>query len=81
VAGGEVRERLVFEVGDDLLDEGVVAVLGSTISTWSVRLVMNAKWRLSGHSSGCAPTRRVRRTISRRPSYSVSAICASASSG
>jgi hypothetical protein len=28
VAGGEVRERLVFEVGDDLLDDGVVAVLG-----------------------------------------------------
>ncbi|MEA2222883.1 MAG: hypothetical protein QOH83_1259 [Solirubrobacteraceae bacterium] len=28
VAGGEVRERLVFEVGDDLLYDGVVAVLG-----------------------------------------------------
>ena len=28
VAGGEVRQRLVFEVGDDLLDDGVVAVLG-----------------------------------------------------
>ena len=26
--GGEVRECLVFEVGDDLLDDGVVAVLG-----------------------------------------------------
>jgi TetR/AcrR family tetracycline transcriptional repressor len=31
----------------------------------------------SGASSAWAPTRRVRRTISRRPSYSVSAICAS----
>ena len=28
LAGGEVRESLVFEVGDDLLDDGVVAVLG-----------------------------------------------------
>src|SRR5215207_7844573 len=28
VAGGEVRQRLVFEVGDDLLDDGVLAVLG-----------------------------------------------------
>ena len=28
VAGGEVRQRLVFEVGDDLFDDGVVAVLG-----------------------------------------------------
>jgi len=28
IAGGEVRERLVFEVGDDLLDDGVIAVLG-----------------------------------------------------
>jgi hypothetical protein len=28
VAGGEVRERLVFEIADDLLDDGVVAVLG-----------------------------------------------------
>jgi hypothetical protein len=28
VAGGEVCERLVFEVGDDLLDDGVIAVLG-----------------------------------------------------
>ena len=28
LAGGEVRECLVFEVGDDLLDDGVVAVLG-----------------------------------------------------
>ncbi len=28
VTGGEVRERLVFEVGDDLLDDGVLAVLG-----------------------------------------------------
>ena len=28
LAGGEVRQRLVFEVGDDLLDDGVVAMLG-----------------------------------------------------
>ena len=28
VAGGEVRQRLVLEVGDDLLDDGVLAVLG-----------------------------------------------------
>lgn len=28
VAGGEVRERLVFEVSDDLLDDGVLAMLG-----------------------------------------------------
>ena len=28
MAGGEVRQGLVFEVGDDLLDDGVVAVLG-----------------------------------------------------
>ena len=28
IAGGEVCERLVFEVGDDLLDDGVFAVLG-----------------------------------------------------
>ena len=28
VAGGEVRERLVFEVADDELDDGVLAVLG-----------------------------------------------------
>jgi hypothetical protein len=28
VAGGKVRQRLVFEVGDDLLDDGVLAVLG-----------------------------------------------------
>ena len=28
VLGGKVRQRLVFEVGDDLLDDGVVAVLG-----------------------------------------------------
>ena len=26
--GGEVRQRLVFEVGDHLFDDGVVAVLG-----------------------------------------------------
>ena len=28
LAGGEVRQCLVFEVGDHLLDDGVVAVLG-----------------------------------------------------
>jgi hypothetical protein len=28
VAGGEVRKRLVLEVGDELLDDGVLAVLG-----------------------------------------------------
>jgi hypothetical protein len=28
VPGGEVRRRLVVEVGDDLLDDGVIAVLG-----------------------------------------------------
>ena len=28
VSGGEVLKRLVFEYGDDLLDDGVVAVLG-----------------------------------------------------
>ena len=28
VSGGEVGERLLFEVGDDLLDDGVLAVLG-----------------------------------------------------
>jgi len=28
VPGGEVRQCLVFEVGDDLLDDGVLAVLG-----------------------------------------------------
>ena len=28
VPGGEVRQRLVLEVGDDLLDDGVLAVLG-----------------------------------------------------
>ena len=28
VAGGKVRQRLVFEIGDDLLDDGVIAVLG-----------------------------------------------------
>jgi hypothetical protein len=28
VTGREVRQRLVFEVGDDLLDDGVIAVLG-----------------------------------------------------
>jgi hypothetical protein len=27
LAGREVRERLVFEVGDDLLDDGVLAML------------------------------------------------------
>jgi hypothetical protein len=28
LAGGEVRQRLVLEVGDDLLDDRVLAVLG-----------------------------------------------------
>ena len=28
LAGGEVRQCLVLEVGDDLLDDGVIAVLG-----------------------------------------------------
>jgi len=28
LAGGEVRERLVFEVADGELDDGVLAVLG-----------------------------------------------------
>jgi hypothetical protein len=27
LAGGEVRQRLVFEVGDDLLNNGVITVL------------------------------------------------------
>jgi len=28
LAGGEVRERLVFEIGDDLLNDGVITMLG-----------------------------------------------------
>ena len=82
VAGGEVRQRLVFEVADDQLDDGVLAVLGlDDARCRSVRLVMNAKCRQSGNSSAWAPSRRVRRTISRRPPSVVSAICASPSSG
>jgi len=42
-AGGEVRERLVFEVADRELDDGVLAVLGPDVSSGSVRLVMNGK--------------------------------------
>ena len=42
LAGGEVRECLVFEVTDRELDHGVLAVLGVTSSCASVRLVTNA---------------------------------------
>ena len=62
-----MRQRLVFEVGDDLFDDGVVAVFGFDDRDSSVRLVKNAKCRQSGNSSAWAPSRRVRRTINRRP--------------
>jgi hypothetical protein len=58
---------LVFEVCDDLLDDGVITCSASTTLMSSSRLVMKQKWRQSGHSSAWAPSRRVRRTISRRP--------------
>jgi hypothetical protein len=67
LAGGEVRERLVFQVADRELDDGVLAVLSLDDLQGSVRLVMNGKYRQSGHSSACGPMSRVRRTISRRP--------------
>ena len=53
----------------------------STSPIASVRLVRNAKCRQSGHSSACAPIRRVRRTISRWRLSIVCAICASPPSG
>ena len=62
-----MRERLVFEVGDHLLDDGVVAVLGLDERDLLAAVGEEAKCRQSGHSSACAPSRRVRRTISRRP--------------
>lgn len=59
VPGGEVREGLVLEVGDGLLDDGVLAVLGLDQGrAVPVRLVKNAKCRQSGNSSACAPTSR-----------------------
>ena len=67
LAGGEVRQGLVFQVTDRELDDGVLACSASTTSKGSVRLVMNGKYRQSGHSSACGPISRVRRTISRRP--------------
>src|SRR5215203_7166310 len=45
VPGGEVRERLVFEIADDELDLRVLAMSRSTSWIGSVRLVMNAKCR------------------------------------
>ena len=62
-----MRQRLVFEVGDDLLDDGVVAVLGLDERDVLGAVGENAKCRQSGNSSAWAPSRRVRRTISRRP--------------
>ena len=45
----------------------------------SVRLVINAKCRQSGHSWACGPTRRVRLTISRRPAARSMPGCATSS--
>jgi hypothetical protein len=52
-------ERLVFEVADVKLDDGVLAMFGRDDLKRSVRLVINAKCRQSGNSSACGPIRRV----------------------
>ena len=63
-----MRERLVFEVADRELHDGVLAVLClDDPAMGSVRLVMNGKYLQSGHSSACEPTSWVRRTISPPP--------------
>ena len=81
--GGEVREGLVFEVADRELDHGVLAVLGLDESrAASVRLVRNAKWRQSGHSSACGADQAGAahdQPLARRASSR--AICASPPSG
>ena len=68
MAGGEVREGLVFEVADDQFDLGVVAVIDiGGQHRHCVRLVRKQWWRQSGHSSSWEGSlSRVRRTISRQ---------------
>ena len=34
-AGGQVRERPVLQVGDDLFDDGVAAVVGLGLDQWA----------------------------------------------
>ena len=61
-----MRQRLVFEVGDDLLDDGVVAVLGLDDRDLVGAVGDEREVPPVGNSSAWAPTRRVRLTISRR---------------
>jgi hypothetical protein len=81
LARGEGCECLVFEVADREFHNGVLAVLCFDLLERVGAVGQQRVMAPSGHSSACAPTRRVRRTISRwRPSI-VCAICASPPSG
>ena len=76
-----MRERLVLEVADHELDDGVLAVLGLDQRDRLVAVGEEREVPPVGNSSAWAPRVRTRRTISRRPSRIVSAICASPVSG
>ena len=68
VPGREVRQRLVFEVGDDLLDDRVVAVLGLHQRDVLGAVGDEREVPPIGEQLGLgAETRRVRRMINRRP--------------
>jgi len=80
--GREVRQGLVFEVADHLLDDGVLAMLGLHCFD---RFEAVGRERevapLAANSSPSAASSRTRRTPSRRPARVLSAICASRVSG
>ena len=65
LAGGEVRERLVFEIADRELDDGVLAMLGLDQQQRLGAVGREREVLPVGNSSACWPTRRVRRAISR----------------
>ena len=77
----EGKSAGVFQVADHQLNVARSRRSISATRVGTVRLVAKQWWRQSGNSSACAPIRRVRRTISLKPFSSVSAICASPSSG
>jgi len=67
VAGREVRERLVGEVGDDLVDDSVIAVLGLDEVELVGAVGEDRKVPPVGPQLGLRTEQAVRRTISRRP--------------
>lgn len=74
--GRECANRLVFEVTNRELHDGVLTVLGLDLLERVGAVGQERVVAAVGQSSACAPTRQVRQTIRRWDSSIVCAICA-----